>query len=111
MKALIIRPAPKRTKELLALSRKNIRIVTGLLTGHRRVLKHLKVMGVSQTDRCRICNEEDETAEHILCYCEGLCRTRRLHLGEAYLKPQNIVDKSPKEIAVFIGRTILAKDL
>ncbi|XP_055842566.1 uncharacterized protein LOC129909517 [Episyrphus balteatus] len=70
-----------RTKQLLTLTRSQIRITTGFLTGHCSVKKHLKTMGITQDDTCRMCNEDEETAEHILCHCNCLINTRRRHLG------------------------------
>ena len=58
-----------------------VRVLVAFLTGHARVLKHLKYMKLSSTDVCRICGWEEETAEHILCYCGGLEVRRRRYFG------------------------------
>ena len=56
----------KRTKDLLRLNRKQIRVVTGLLTGHLNLRKQLHPIGKLNDDICHLCNEEEETAEHLL---------------------------------------------
>ncbi|KAJ8911734.1 hypothetical protein NQ315_003634, partial [Exocentrus adspersus] len=70
------------TEDLLGQNRKAIRIIVGLLTGHCRLNKHMSLMGLAEEATCRFCSEEEETAVHVLCQCEGLARLRFLILGE-----------------------------
>ncbi|KAJ8916729.1 hypothetical protein NQ315_013933 [Exocentrus adspersus] len=70
------------TDDLLGQNRKAIRIIVGLLTGHCRLNKHMSLMGLAEEATCRFCSEEEETAVHVLCQCEGLARLRFLILGE-----------------------------
>jgi hypothetical protein len=58
-----------------------VRVLVAFLTGHARVLKHLRKMNLSNTDLCRICEAETETAQHILCECSGLENRRRRYFG------------------------------
>ncbi|KAJ8914517.1 hypothetical protein NQ315_002790 [Exocentrus adspersus] len=44
--------------------------------------KHMSLMGLAEEATCRFCSEEEETAVHVLCQCEGLARLRFLILGE-----------------------------
>ena len=71
-----------RAANLLGLGRKAIRMVTGLLTGHCKLGKHLGKMGLVEDTTCRLCLEEEESAEHILCFCEALCRPRFQIMGD-----------------------------
>jgi hypothetical protein len=51
----------------LSFNRIQSRTVTGLLTGHNAVRRHLHVKGLSDSPLCRRCGAEDETSAHILC--------------------------------------------
>ncbi|KAJ8909698.1 hypothetical protein NQ315_002738 [Exocentrus adspersus] len=43
-----------RLRSLVSLNRANIKIITGLLTGHGRLNKHLNTIGLSPDSRCRL---------------------------------------------------------
>ena len=62
----------KRTREVMKLSRQQVRILIAFLTGHCRARYHLKKMGIGTDVICRMCGEEEETAKHILCDCSSL---------------------------------------
>ena len=65
------------------------RAVTGLLTGHNTLRRHLHLMGLSVSPLCR-CGAEDETYAHILCECEVLASLIRVYLGSFFLEPEEI---------------------
>jgi hypothetical protein len=65
-------------------------VVTGLLTGHNTLYRHLHVMGLRESLLCRKCGAEDETSAHILCRCEALASIRHAHLGSFFLEPEDI---------------------
>jgi hypothetical protein len=50
----------------LSLSREQSRVVTGLLTGHNALCRHLHLMGLRDSPLCRKCGAEDEISAHIL---------------------------------------------
>jgi hypothetical protein len=52
------------------------RVVTGLLTEHTTLRKHLHLMGLIDSPLCRKCGAEDETSAHVLCQCEALASLR-----------------------------------
>jgi hypothetical protein len=53
--------------------------VVGLLTGHCHLKGHLLKLGLSDSPTFERCQEENETATHILCECETLaCLTLSL---------------------------------
>lgn len=81
-KEFIKGPSPKIADYLLSQNRRTTRIIVGLLTGHCRLNKHMKALGLAEDTLCRFCMEEEETAVHVLCHCEGLSRLRFLILGE-----------------------------
>ena len=97
-----IDPSASRTDELLVLSKPELRLVTGFFTGHVPLRYHLRIMGLSTTDRCRFCRTEEESAEHVLCWCAALFCTRLKHLGTRTLSPDELKQVSLKVIIGFI---------
>jgi hypothetical protein len=69
------------------------RVVTGLLTGHNTLRRHLHLMGSIDSPLCRKCGAEDETSAHILCRCEALASIRHVHLG-SFLEPEDIKNQN-----------------
>jgi hypothetical protein len=78
----------KKTNKL-SFDRTQSRVVTGLLTGHNTMKKHLYVMGLSNNPICRKCGTED-TLAHILCACEALASLRHTYMGSFYLDPEDV---------------------
>jgi hypothetical protein len=74
---------------LLSLTRAQSRVVTGLLTGHNTLHRHLHLMGLTDSPLYRKCGAEDETSAHILCRCEALASIRQAHLG-SFLEPVDV---------------------
>jgi len=69
---LISRPCQGAKTRFLSFNRAQSRAVTGLLTQHNTLRRHLHLMGLSESPLCRRCGTEDETSAHILCECEAL---------------------------------------
>jgi hypothetical protein len=91
---LVSGPSPATKAWLLFSNRTQSRVVTGLLTGHNTLRRHLYVMGLSNDPTCRTCGMEDETSVHILFECEALASLRHAHLGSFFLDPEDIVNLS-----------------
>jgi hypothetical protein len=65
------------TSGLIILSRNQMRLVVGLLTGHCHQRKHLHRLGIYKEEPVfRKCGMGEETAHHILFECEALSRIR-----------------------------------
>jgi len=75
---------------LLSFNRAHTRVVTGLLTGHNTLRRHLHIMGLCNDPACRKCGTEEETSVHILCECEALASLRHAYLGSSFLDPEDI---------------------
>jgi hypothetical protein len=73
----------------LSFHRIQSRVVTGLLTGHNTLRRHLHLLGLSDSLLCRMCGAEDETSVHILCEYEALASHRYVYLG-SFLEPEDI---------------------
>jgi len=88
-KTFIREPCAKRTAELLSLSRDQLRIITGFMTGHAPVKEHLSKLKLYNGDlTCRLCGKETETVKHILCTCETLDRKRQSLFGQPQGDPE-----------------------
>jgi hypothetical protein len=74
----------------MSFNRTQARAVTGLLTGHNTLRRHLYLIGLSDSPLCRRCAAEDETAAHILCECEAMASLRHVYLGSFFLEPEGI---------------------
>jgi hypothetical protein len=80
--------------KFLSFSREQPRVVTGLLTGHNTLRRHLHLMGLTDSPLCRKCGVEDETSAHMLCRCEVLASIRHAHLGSFFLEPEDIKNQN-----------------
>jgi hypothetical protein len=85
---------------LLSFNRTQCRVVTGLLTGHNTLRRHLCVMGLSNDPACRKCGAEDNSV-HILCVCEALASFGHAHMGSIYLDPKDTLNLSVGAIRNF----------
>jgi len=87
---LISGPDLATRARLLSFNRAQSRVVIGLLTGHKTLMRHLYVMGLSNNPICRNCGTEEETSVHVLCACEALVSLRHSYLGSFFLDPEDI---------------------
>ena len=71
----------RRAKELLSLSRNEIRTAIGLLTGHCSLNRHLSIMGVKDDPLCRACRQVEKSSFHVLCECDNYSAQRFEFLG------------------------------
>jgi hypothetical protein len=94
---------------ILSFNRIQSRVVTGLLTGHNTLRRHLHLLGLSDSPLCRRCGAENETPDHILCECEGLASLRHAYLGSFFLEPEDIKNISMGVIWNFSKATGLPK--
>lgn len=74
----------------------------GLLTGHCKLYKHLHRMGIVNSDLCRYCYTQEETAAHILCDCEELAEYRRKHLGDYFTSVIEVSSISSSSLLKYI---------
>jgi len=69
----------------LNLPRKDLRILTGLLTGHTDLNRHLQIMGLRQDSVCPLCQEEEDTTVHFIAPCSALVLRQKNVLGDYIL--------------------------
>jgi hypothetical protein len=81
------RPSAKRAGELFSFNRNQLRILTGLFTGHCHLKGHLFKLGLVDSPECDRCKQASETASHVLGNCEVLAALRFRYLGYHFMKP------------------------
>jgi hypothetical protein len=91
---LISCPSPATKTRLLSFNRTQSRVITGLLTGHNTLRRHLYIVGLNNNPTCRECGTEEETSVHILCECEALASLIHAYLGSLFLDPEDIMSLS-----------------
>eukprot|EP00116_Pleurobrachia_bachei_P002623 sb/3462885/ len=65
--------------------RKERSIITQIITGHAPTNHYLHRIGKTNTNICRLCEEEDETMDHIITRCPAIQMTRHSQLeGKSY---------------------------
>ena len=99
-----IEPSEKSTRNLLKINKINLRIITGLLTGHCPSRYHLAKIGRLEDSKCRFCQFENETSEHLLCNCRALMQSRFCIFGKGLMQPNDIWRASPNRVIDFIKR-------
>jgi len=66
------------------------KVVTGLLTEHNTLRKHLHLLRLLDSPLCRRCGVKKETSAHILYKCEALASLRHAYLGTFFLESEDI---------------------
>lgn len=97
----LITPSRRRAADALLLTKKDLRLLTSLLTGHGPWRYHLQKLGKADSSRCRFCTEEVETSEHLLCSCIALARGRLQEFGKLELDPEEIAQIPVQKIVHF----------
>lgn len=64
-------PNKKVSNNLLKLTRIDLRLMVGLITGHCNLNYHLHKTGATDSPLCRGCMQENETVAHVLLHCEA----------------------------------------
>ena len=99
---MLRRPSAKRAGELLNLSRNQLQIMTGLLSGHCHLKGHLHKLVLVHSTECDRCKQASEMASHDRCDCEALAALRFKHLGQHFMKPGDLEEISVSRILHFV---------
>lgn len=100
-KAFIGNPCSKTAFKLLRLSRPDISLVTGILTGHNRLNYHLNKIGIKSEPDCDMCGAARETSEHFIRSCPAFALIRNKIFGNHYLMAEEIKDADIGKILRF----------
>ena len=71
-KGFLKKPFAKKARELLNLSRNQLRILIELLTRHCHLKGHPFKLGPVNSPKCDKCKQASQTALHIIDDCEAL---------------------------------------
>jgi hypothetical protein len=74
-------------------------VVTGLLTGHNAIRKHLYIMGLIDCPICRKCGGDEKTSPHFMCDCKAFASIRHTRLGSFFLDPEDV--RSPNGMEIY----------
>jgi len=80
-------PETKLTRFALGLSKQDLRVLVGLITGHTVLNRHLTIMKVRSDPMCSAFEEEEKTTQHFLGSCWAYAMLRHRLLGAHRLRP------------------------
>ena len=83
-------PQQGRATKLLNMSRQQLSVVIGLLTGHLGLNDHLYKIKKDINPLRRMCLGGNETVEHLLCECESLTMSRGRIFGQSFAELQQL---------------------
>ncbi|CAB3243886.1 unnamed protein product [Arctia plantaginis] len=75
-KLVLNQVTPRLTCRLISLSRPEIKMVVGTITGHLALNRQLFIVNATDSPLCRGCLEAEETAAHVVLECEGVAPQR-----------------------------------
>jgi hypothetical protein len=81
----------------------------GLFTGHCHLKGHLFKLVLTDETICERCLKEDESATHVLCYCEAIAHLRFRHLGQFSTEPGDYYDALVRMVLQFVRSAGLIK--
>jgi len=81
-----------RARYAFKLSRKDLQMLVGILTGHANFNRHLFIMGVSQISKCPLCQEDEDTSLHFIAQCSALMLLRKNILGDYTISLDTLSD-------------------
>ncbi|MCP3666291.1 MAG: hypothetical protein GY696_27955, partial [Gammaproteobacteria bacterium] len=88
-------------RQLLALSRVNLKLVAELYTGHCCLERHLFIRQIAISPMCKYCEQDEETAWHCLAECPAWGFIRQSTWGQFRLRPGHALRLSPKSLLRF----------
>ena len=77
-------------KKIRGRTKRNIKILTQMITGHATLRYHLFKMKIEPEATCEHCQEGDETVEHFICECEAYAYPRYQAFGAHFLKQEDL---------------------
>lgn len=103
-KSFIRDPNREISERLTELTKRELRIGVGIITGHVSLNAHLTRIGAREDPLCDRCNMGEESGRHFICECPAWSNTRREVYGSETLTPTRLLDQ-PKWISKFADRS------
>lgn len=104
-KKFIITPCVKLTEQLMNSSKLQLSFTIGILTGHIRLNKYLRKIGVRDDPDCDYCGRAEESAHHFLCECPALSQIRRITYNKDILTANEVMSTQLRKIFHFVRRS------
>jgi len=79
-----------RSRELLNLPRNLLRTLTGIITGHNTLSRHMNIVGLNNDTLREHCKGEQETSLHFISQCSYYETTRMSIWGKPVLDPDDM---------------------
>ena len=95
----------KWKSKILKYERRHLRVLTQLVTGHANLKRHRYLMGMETSPTCDKCQEDEETAIHLMTTCPHYWWERMQYLGAPTITEEDIQRKTTKEILKFAQAT------
>lgn len=106
-KSFVEHTQPAITEQMLNMSKADIRILTGIITGHCRMNSHLAKLRIRDDPDCDLCGLSAETAKHILCECNRLTRIRERIYAKSAIQPGEILKHPLQSVVSFYKKCSL----
>jgi hypothetical protein len=78
------------------------RFLSYSFNGHFGLRYHMHRIGKGLEDTYRLCMEESETAQHVMCECPAVAWIRLETFGKGFMSPQTVKSLKPKSILGFL---------
>ena len=75
----------QRSKLLLRSDRDEYGVFIRLFTGHNNLNRHRALTKETEDNTCRLCQEDEESSEHVLCNCIDIATGRQKAIGHHIL--------------------------
>ena len=103
-KLLIKKPVTTAdAKRICSMKKSILRKLIGVVTGHFFFKKHLQKMGLTDSIFCERCDEDEDTAYHLVCLCPVFANRRNQILGDYVLSLEQYRKLSLWKISSFIA--------
>jgi len=75
-----------RSTDLVSRDRERLGLLTQFFTGHNSLMYHESNIDEQVDDTCRLCLEDVETVQHLVCECPAICLPRRNIFGGNFVR-------------------------
>ena len=104
-KMFVTDQSSNRSKFLLSLCKRDLTLITGIMTGHCQLNSHLSTIRVARSSTCVSCLEGEETAEHFMCSCPAFSGIRYRIFGVHLLDNSSLKELPLEKVLSFIKKT------
>jgi hypothetical protein len=101
-KSFLSKISTERSIEFLKLNTSQARQITGLLTGHCNLKRHLFKRSITDSPTSGRCHAETATASHIFCEFVGWDELRLRRIGERFREPSDYEEITACKVLYFV---------